>query len=312
MDRFTELEVFVEVIERGDYSSAARSLKLTPSAVSKSVARLERRLGAHLLERSSRRMRPTRDGDALYSRAKQAVVAVAEAEASVSGSLGADGGDLRIHLPPTFAIHQVARLVPEFRERYPKIRLNFILRDELPDLAENRIDASIVIGRPEDSDLLVRRIGSSRWVICAAPTYLERHGAPLCLDDLANHECLGSSLDDLRKTRARSESPERSGLALPATCIAANNGSMLQALAREGVGIVRLAEYHVSADLAAGRLIQLFADEEFDTQDIQIVYPPRMRTSVRLRLFIDFIQEKLASERWSAPQRRAPPCAEAA
>lgn len=300
MDRLSELRIFVEVIERGDYSAAARTLQLTPSAVSKAIKRLETRLGARLLERTSRTMRPTLEGDTLYGAAKRAIEAVNEAEASVSGSLGAPEGDLRIHVPPTFAIYQVARVVPEFRERYPDIRLAFVLRNEPLDMAEHRIDATITIGRPPDSDLLVRKIGTTRWVICASPAYLERRGTPATMDELSQHECLGYALGGPRNSWFQSEGAEASGLILSGSSVAANNGSMLQALARVGAGIVRLADYHVAGDLAAGRLVRLFPDDPEERQDVFAVYPRKLRGSARLRAFIDFIQEKFSAPDWGS------------
>jgi DNA-binding transcriptional LysR family regulator len=298
MDRLSELQIFVEVIERGDYSAAARSLDLTPSAVSKAVKRLETRLGARLLERTSRTMRPTVEGDIFYGSAKRAVEAVNEAEASVSGALAAPAGDLRVHVPPTFAIYQLARIVPEFRERHPGIRLAFILRNEPLDMAEHRIDVTITVGRPPDSDLLVRKIGTSRWVICAAPAYLQRRGAPLTLDDLPGHDWLGYTLENPRNSGFQSEASE--GLVLAGSSVAANNGSMLQALARVGAGIVRLADYHVAADIEAGRLVRLFPDAPEERQDVFAVYPRKLRGSARVRAFVDFIQEKFSSPSWGA------------
>lgn len=305
MDRLTELVIFVEVIERGDYSAAARSLGLTPSAVSKAVKRLETRLGARLLERTSRTMRPTVDGDTLYGTAKRAVEAVQEAEASVSGSLRSPQGDLRVHLPPTFAIYQVARIVPEFRARYPDIRLAFVIGNEALDMAEHRIDVTVAVGRPPDSDLLVRRIATTRWVICAAPSYLERRGTPAGMEELAQHECLGYALEGPRDSWLQSEGAEASGLALAGSSIASNNGSMLQALARVGAGIVRLADYHVEGDLAAGRLVQLFPELPAEQQDVFAVYPRKLRGSARVRVFVDFLQEKFSSPAWGASPRRA-------
>lgn len=298
MDRLSELRIFTEVIERGDYSAAARTLQLTPSAVSKAIKRLETRLGARLLERTSRTMRPTIEGDTLYGAAKRAIEAVNEAEASVSGSLGAPEGDLRIHVPPTFAIYQVARVVPEFRQRYPNIRLAFVLRNEPLDMAEHRIDVTITVGRPPDSDLLVRKIGTTRWVICASPAYLERRGTPASMEELSQHECLGYALGTPRNSWFQSEG-EASSLILSGSSVAANNGSMLQALARVGGGIVRLADYHVAGDLAAGRLVRLFPDDPEERQDVFAVYPRKLRGSARLKAFVDFIQEKFSAPDWA-------------
>ena len=299
MDRLSELQIFVEVSERGDYSAAARSLNLTPSAVSKAIKRLETRLGSRLFERTSRKMRATADGDTLYGAAKSALEAIGEAEASVSGSLAAPEGDLRIQAPPTFAIYQAARVMPEFRQRFPKIRVSFILANEPKDMAESRIDATIIVGRPPASELLIRKIASSRWVICASPAYLERRGRPKSIDDLAQHECLGYVLDIPRGRAGTPEVLEASRLNLAGSSFAANNGSMLQALARVGCGVVRLAEYHVAADLEAGRLVRLLPDHLDEREDVFILYPRKLRRSAKLKVFIDFLHEKFSSPSWA-------------
>jgi DNA-binding transcriptional LysR family regulator len=298
MDRFSEFEIYVEVVERGDYSSAARSLNLTPSAVSKAVKRLEDKLGARLLERTSRSMRVTTEGETFYAAVKRALDAAMEAEASVSGSLGTPAGDLRVQLPVTFAIYQVARVMPEFQQRYPAIRVAFILRNEPLDMAEHRIDVAVTIGRPRDSDLLVRKIATTKWVICASPLYLARRGRPETRKDLTKHACLGYALDAPRNNLFRSEEPEASDVMSIESRIAANNGSMLQAMARVGCGIVRLAEYHVAADLATGRLVQLFFDEPDEREDVFALYPRKSRNSARVRAFTDFLQEKFSSASW--------------
>ncbi len=301
MDRLVELEVFVEVVERGDFSAAARALGLTPSAVSKTIKRLERRLGARLLERTSRIMRPTREGDRLHTLAVSAIQAVDQAEAEVSGALKSPDGDLRVHAAPTFAIYQIARIVPEFRRRYPDIRLSFMLNNEPLDMAENRIDLSLWVGQPPPSDLIRRKVARSRWITCASPDYIARRGAPRALSDLAGHECLGLALDEARRS-AQPPSSEAAGIRLLGSPVAANNGIMLQALARVGVGVVRLAEYHVSADIEAGRLVALLQDEPDEWEDVYALYPGKLRSSTRVRAFIDFLQEAFSSPTWNSTQ----------
>jgi DNA-binding transcriptional LysR family regulator len=305
MDRLSEFQVFVEVVERGDYSAAARSMHMTPSAVSKAIKRLEIRLGTRLFERTSRNVHPTIDGDTLYGAAKSALEAFSEAETAVSGSLTAPGGDLRVQVPPTFAIYQLARVMPEFSRRFPAIRVSFILGNEPLDMAQNQIDATITIGRPPDSELLVRKITTSSWILCAAPRYLEQRGYPKSLDDLAHHERLGYVLDNPRNRSSQIAGLEASGTDLVATAIAANNGSMLQALARMGCGIVRLAEYHVAADIETGRLVRVLADEMREQEDVLILYPRKLRRSAKLRAFIDFLHEQISSPSWAAISRRS-------
>ena len=204
----------------------------------------------------------------------------------------------------------VSRVVPEFRERYPNIRIAFILGNEPLDMAEHRIDATIVIGRPPDSDLLVRKISSSAWVICASPDYLERRGWPETLEDLRDHDCLGYVLGTAGAASTQRQGLESSALLLEGSQLAANNGSMLQALARVGAGVVRLADYHVAADVAAGRLVRLFPEMEEQREDVYAVYPRKLRGSTRLRVFLDFLREKFSAPQWGVGVRLHRPAPE--
>ena len=170
-------------------------------------------------------------------------------------------------------------------------------------MAEHRIDATIVIGRPPDSDLLVRKISSSAWVICASPQYLERRGWPATLEDLRDHDCLGYVLGTTGAASTQRQGLESSALLLEGSQLAANNGSMLQALARVGAGVVRLADYHVAADVAAGRLVRLFPDMEEQREDVYAVYPRKLRGSTRLRVFLDFLRETFSAPQWGVDVR---------
>jgi len=303
MDRLTELSVLVEVVDRGDYSKAARTLGLTPSAVSKTIKRLEMRLGTRLFERTSRRTRLTAEGELLFASARRLIAQLDEAEAAVTGSLEARSGDLRVLAPTTFAIYQLARVAREFRERHPGIRLEFLLSNERLDMAEHRIDVTIMTGRPPDSDMVARKIAASRWVLCAAPAYLAERGVPRTLADLKDHDCLGYRLDAPRGDWSRADL-EGIGSLREGGPIASNNGSMLQALARTGCGIVRLAEYHVSDDLARGRLVRVLEQEAEEREDVFAVYSRKSRDSARLRAFIDFLQARFLDHDWQDLARR--------
>ncbi|NLR73428.1 LysR family transcriptional regulator [Novosphingobium sp. ERN07] len=297
MDRLSELATLVEVIDRGDYSRAARSLQMTPSAVSKTIKRLEMRLGARLFNRTSRTMCPTTDGEALYESAKSILQALDDAEERVTGTSGEVRGDLRIQAPPTFALYQLARVHGDFIKRFPAVRIEYLLGNEPLDMSEHRIDLQIMIGQPPDSDLLARKIATSRWVICASPIYLAERGVPQTVEDLEQHECLGYSLEGRRSWLARGGLEISTSLGQGAS-IASNNGSMLQALARVGAGIVRLADYHVVADLAAGRLIELLPGVLEEKQSVYALYSRKMRDSAKVKSFVSFLQEQFSTRAW--------------
>src|SRR3954467_14999411 len=255
-----DIEVFVQVVEDGDFSAAARTLTLTPSTVSKSIARLEDHLGRRLLHRSSRSMGLTPEGQSFLEAAHRVLDAMEEAEAVVSAT---PSGTLRVRSVPTFARYPVAPLMPAFRGLYPKLQVEFMLSNERTAWLDDGADVAIASGDLPSSSLIARRIASSRWIICASPTYLQDHGTPSSLEELSQHECLNFSMQTKWNRWSNAGSginaagPNNAGLNTKGG-ILANQGDMLLALARAGAGIVRLAEFHISDDLKAGCLVRLF------------------------------------------------------
>ena len=288
-----DIAVFVQVAEDGDFSAAARTLALTPSTISKSIARLENHLGRRLLHRSSRSMRLTPEGQSFLDAAHRVLDAVEEAEAVVSAT---PSGTLRVRSVPTFARYQVAPLMPAFRRLYPKLRVEFVLSNERTAFLDDGADVAIASGDLPSSSLIARRIASSRWIICASPAYLAEHGMPTSPDDLDRHECLNF----LMATKWNSWSTAGTGLNTEGG-ILANQGDMLLALARAGAGIVRLAEFHISDDLKAGRLVALFPEHQDPAEEpIYVLYQDKRNLSPRIRVFLTFLQEAFANPPWSA------------
>jgi len=185
------MAIFVRVVEDGDFSAAARTLSLTPSTVSKSIARLEDQLGRRLLHRSSRAMRLTPEGQGFLDAAQRVLDAVEEAEAVGSA---VPSGLLRIRSVPTFARYQLAPLMPAFRRLHPQLRIEFLLSNERTPSLDDGADVAIASGDLPSSSLVARRITSSRWVICASPSYLAEHGTPSSPAELDQHECLNFSM----------------------------------------------------------------------------------------------------------------------
>ena len=290
-----DIEVFVQVVEDGDFSAAARTLALTPSTVSKSIARLENHLGRRLLHRSSRSMGLTPEGQSFLEAAHRVLDAVEEAEAVVSAT---PSGTLRVRSVPTFARYQVAPLMPAFRRLYPKLRVEFMLSNERTAWLDDGADVAIASGDLPSSSLIARRIASSRWIICASPTYLQDHGTPSSLEELSQHECLNFSMQTKWNRWSNAESGINSRLNTSGG-IVANQGDMLLALARAGAGIVRLAEFHISDDLRAGGLVALFPDHQDHIEEpIYVLYQDKRNLSPRIRVFLNFLQEAFAHPPW--------------
>ncbi|EWY37113.1 hypothetical protein N825_21955 [Skermanella stibiiresistens SB22] len=286
-----DIAAFAQVVEDGDFSAAARTLGLTPSTISKAMARLENHLGCRLLQRSSRTMSLTPEGQSFLEAAHRVLDAMEEAEAVVSAI---PTGTLRVRSVPTFARYQVAPLMPAFRRRYPRLRIEFVLSNERTGWLDEGADVAIASGHLPSSTLISRRIASSRWIICASPSYLAEHGTPTSPDDLGRHECLNFSMRTKWNRWSGAEGGESGG------GIVANQGDMLLALARAGTGIVRLAEFHISEDLRAGRLVALFPERQDPIEEpIYVLYQDKRNLSPRIRAFVDFLQESFAQPPWA-------------
>lgn len=290
MNRYAEMQVFVRAAEDGSFSAAARNLSLTPSAVSKLIARMEDRLDVLLFRRAHRSVSMTPEGAAFYQAARKAIEAVEAADAAVFSGTAAQE-TLRIRAMPIFAQAALAPILPAFCRRHPKLRVEIQLRIDTGHLLDDGMDVAIHVGRLQDSSLVATRVASTRWIICAAPAYLAEHGAPRHPDDLVRHTCL-----NFISPIAASTWTVRSGqLDRPLTVkgrILSNQASMLIEVARAGLGIARLIEVQVADDLAQGRLVELFPEHQSHVEDpIFAVYQSRRHLSNRLRAFLDFLKD---------------------
>ena len=291
MDRFGELTVFLAVVEAGSFSAAARRLGRTPSAISKLVARIEQRLGTRLFDRIGSSIRLTREGELFADHGRRVFDAMNDAEETVRSSRGATRGTLRIHTPLTFAKYQLAPLLPAFLERHPALGIEFILETARGDFMRDGIDVAIHSGAPQEQSLIARPIARRRWLIAAAPDYLRRYGTPSSPDDLRAHQCLNFTV-----RRHWNEWTFREKGALKTIEVAgrvgADQGELLRSLALEGLGIARLADFHIGADVRAGRLSRLLARYHDPADDLMyVLYPQRHTQPQRIRAFLDFLDE---------------------
>ncbi|MCW7541649.1 LysR family transcriptional regulator [Aquabacterium sp. A7-Y] len=289
VNRSGEMEVFVQVVDRGGFSAAARHLELTPSAVSKLIGRLEARLGARLVHRSTRKLQLTPEGSEFYERCARVLADIDEAERSASGG-GAPRGRVRVNASLPFGHHVLLPLVPRFAEQYPELALDITLTDQVVDLMEERTDIAIRWGRLPASGLVARLLGETRQAIVAAPAYLRRHGTPRTPGDLLVHKRLGWSY-----RRSRPDWPMlvdgRCVEIKVAGSVRAGDGETLRRLAIEGVGLARLSLFHVQADLDAGRLVPVLeAFNPGEREPVHAVYlggPGRL--PARVRVVLDFL-----------------------
>ncbi|MDQ1197894.1 LysR family transcriptional regulator [Agrobacterium sp. SORGH_AS 787] len=294
-NRAGEMEVFVLAADLKSFSAAGRRLKLSPSAVSKLVSRVEERLGTRLLVRSTRTLELTPEGDIYLRRARRILKEIDETEELVAGGREEARGLLRVNSSVGFGERCILPLVGEFAERHPKVRLDLTLTDGVIDLIGERTDIAIRVGPMRDSSLMARRLFSSRRVIVASPDYLKKHGTPKTPEDLDAHNCIGfnfrRSLDEWPFRDPGTESVYTKAIT---GNIQVSSGSIKRQLCLLGVGLGRIGEFHVRPDIEAGQLVPIL--EEYnggDTELVHAVYAGHEHLAARIRAFIDFLVERL-------------------
>lgn len=290
MDKSQEMAMFVRTVAEGSFSAAARALKLTPSAVSKQVSRLEDRLGARLLNRTTRSLSLTGEGRAFHARCVQILAEIEEAETAVTELHAAPRGTLRINATVAFMNHQVMPLLPEFLERYPELHFDLMLTDRHVDLVDEGVDVAIRFGRLAESTLIARKLADSRRVICAAPAYLARHGTPRTPADLAAHNCLTLSTRPEFNVWEFGPRPDQH-LRVDGN-FEVNQADALYDACLAGIGLARVATYLVDADIKAGRLVPVLTEHLKEATSIYIAYPHRRHLSPKVRAFVDFLVAK--------------------
>lgn len=294
--RSGEMNVFVAVAEAGSFSAAGRKVGLTPSAISKLIARVEERLGTQLFARSTRMLQLTPEGALYLDRIRRILAEIDETERLVSNGAGAvPKGRLRISASVGFGECCILPLAPRFLALYPQVELDISLTDAVIDLVDDRTDIALRSGPLRDSSLKARKLLESDRVIVASPDYLRRAGAPATPRDLAGHNCLRfnfrRSLDEWPFRDPTSGEP----YTLPVTGNSyGNNGVILRQLALQGVGLARLGRFHVADDIASGRLVPVLASHNAgDIEMIHAVYVGHENLAVRTRAFIDFLVDAI-------------------
>lgn len=292
-NRAGEMQVFVRVVEAGSFSEAARALLMTPSTVSKLIGRIEARLGVRLLERSTRRLSLTAEGQLYYERSQALLAELDSVERELSEGAASTGGTVRVNASVAFGVLAVEPVLPAFWQVFPNIVVDLSLSDEIVDLYLDRTDVAFRVGRLPDSGMMARQIGVAHRKIVAAPAYLERHGTPRGIEDLAQHNCLGFNFRRAAPVWPLKESGRIVDRAVNGSLLA-NNGETVRRMALAGVGLARLGDYHVRDDIVAGRLVEVLADAvEGDEERINAVYLGGARLPQRVRVFLDFMAPRL-------------------
>ena len=293
INRSGEMEVFVRVVDLGGFSAAARALRMTPSAVSKLIARLETRLGARLVNRSTRKLQLTPEGSAFYDRAVRVLADLDEAERSAAAG-AAPRGRLRVNTNVPFGTHYLIPLLPGFLERHPEVTVEVTLTDTVVDLLEDRADVAIRVGPLKSSQLVARKLGESRMMLVASPAYLSARGTPQTPGDLARHNLLGFSFARQSNGWPFRDADGSASAVVPTGNALVSDGESMRLLVLTSLGISRLSLFHIGPDIEAGRLVPVLeAYNPGDTESIHAVYVGGGHLPARVRAFLDYLVERV-------------------
>lgn len=287
-----EIQVFVKVVETESFTEAARALGMPKSTASRYVSRLEDRLGVRLLNRSTRRLRPTNVGAIYYQRCSRIVADLADAEAAITSMQDEPQGLLRVTAPLTFGYLFLGAIIADFMKAYPDVQINLFLSDRKVNLIEEGFDIAIRGGVLEDSSLIARKMGTAQRVICASPDYLRRRGTPQRPEDLRDHDCLlyGSQPSSGGSWRMSD------GASVPVSGkLVVNNIDVLRSAALAGMGILYTPRFLVERDLANGELVEILPNQVNHAGGLYILYPHARHVSAKVRVFVDFLVENLVS-----------------
>lgn len=291
-DRAHSLAMFAAVVEQGSFSAAGRQLGLSPSAVSRTIDRIEARLGVRLLLRSTRALVLTAEGQSYLQAARRILADLDDAEQTIADH-GVPRGRLRVSAVQAHGRLCIVPLLGEFAALYPHILVDIALTDTVIDIAAGQADVAIRFGLLADSTLTARKLGETRGVIVASPDYLARFGTPEVPEDLHRHNCLNFNFRRVEPVWPFLRDGRAFGMSVKGN-IEANSGETLGQLAAIGVGIARVGAFSVAQEIADGRLVPIL--EEFNPGDVEIIHAVFVGGATipaRVRVFVDFLAERL-------------------
>ena len=301
MDRFLAISAFVKVVETGSFARAAERLGVSVSSVSRHVSELEAHLDARLLNRTTRRLSLTESGRVFHERCVQLLADLEEAEESAGAATIVPRGTLRLTASITFGVRHLVPAIADFITRFPTMRFDVELSDRAVDIVDEGFDIAVRIGAIGSQNLVGRKIGTTRLVCCAAPSYLARHGEPRTPEDLAAHACLTYEYSSSRYVWPFLDRDGRERNMRIAGPIHANNGRFLTALAVAGVGIAHEPDFIVGPDVIAGSLMPILRTFAPAPTSIYAVYPSRRHLSAKVRAFTDFLAARFTVANWGLP-----------
>jgi DNA-binding transcriptional LysR family regulator len=292
-----ELKVFVSVVESGSFSRAAEQLHMANSAVSRTIKKLENKLGVALLTRTTRHLALTQEGERYFRRVQSFLQEMTSAENDLIESRYAPKGLLRVDAATPVILHLLMPMIKPFRERYPDVTLSLISSESFINLIERKVDVAIRAGNLTDSTLRARLLFISYRKLVASPEYLEKRGTPHNVTDLDRHECLGF-VDPSRLNRwpVTQESGELYDIHVG---MSSNSGETIKQLCLNGIGIACLSDYMIDKEIAEGKLVEVLAEQRLPVEmPFNAVYYSDIGVSQRVRAFIDFLSEWMSEQPW--------------
>ncbi len=289
MDRLTEIELFVKIAELSSLSRAAEAMKLANSAASRLLVSLERRLGAQLVQRTTRRLALTETGTSYYDRCKAILADLQEADAAVNASALVPTGTLRVTASLSFCLNHVAPLLRQYAQRYPGVNVQVLAANRYFDLIDNNIDVAIRTRETEvDSNITIRGLARTRRILAASPGYLSRRGTPRKIEDLPRHDMLLYTYSNRHDELVFKRGDETRSLKVKGL-LEANDGQVLRAAALDGLGILVQPRYVIHDDIVAGRLVPVLDEWDLPRLQMNIAFQSRRHMSAKVRTFIDFL-----------------------
>ena len=295
MDRFDAMRIFTRIVELRSFTQAAHDLGYPKATVTHAIKQLEARLHVRLLQRTTRQVTPTLDGQAYYQRCVRLLADLEETESVFTSAAQQPAGKLRIDMHSTLGMHFVMPVLDQFCARHPLITLEIGMGDRLVDLVREGVDCVLRVGELSDSSMVARRVALLEQVTCASPAYLAAHGTPQTLADLASQRAVNFFSAQTGKVWPFEFKfgGQVHGVALPGT-VSVNNADAYHACCRAGMGLIQAPRYHLEQALAAGELVEVLAHMRPDPLPVSVMYPHHRQLSPRVRVFADWVASLFA------------------
>ncbi len=302
MDKIKQIEAFVNAAEKGSLAKAALGQGVTPVMLGRRIDALERRLGIKLMHRTTRHLTLTERGTVFFDQCKKILDDLDQAEKMIGEGLNKATGHLIVSAPAAFGRKHVAPHAPAFLAANPDVKISFNLSDQVVDLVREGYDLSIRIGGTIDPSLVAIKLYSNHRVVCASPGYLEKHGTPGNLKDLALHNCLTFNLQGGQQRGWHFRENNKTVIIRTAGNLDCNDGELLHRWCLEGYGLAWRSTWEIQSELASGKLVTVLDDYALPNYDIMAVYPQQRYLPLKTRLFIDHLKTTYTEENyWTQP-----------